>query len=198
MEPQLVLASQSPRRAELLRQIGLHFIVAPADIVETVQAGEAAADYAQRIALEKARAGWQRSAQNLPVLGADTDVVLDGCILGKPKNRDDALAMLVSLSDREHEVYSAVAIVHDACEVVTLSVTRVHFGVISPSQAAAYWDCGEPADKAGGYGIQGFGAVFVREIQGSYSGVVGLPLYETAALLKQFGIEPLSPFPHEH
>lgn len=191
MEPQLVLASQSPRRAELLRQIGLRFVVAPADIVEAVQAGETAADYAQRIALEKARAGWQRSAQTLPVLGADTDVVLDGRILGKPRDRDDALAMLAALSDREHEVYSAVAIVHDACEAVALSVTRVRFGMISPSQAAAYWASGEPADKAGSYGIQGLAASFVREIHGSYSGVVGLPLHETAALLKQFGIEPL-------
>lgn len=191
LEPQLLLASQSPRRAELLRQIGVRFVVAPADIVEQVHAGETAADYAQRIALEKARAGWQRSAQNLPVLGADTDVVLDGRILGKPRDRDDALAMLATLSDREHEVYSAVAIVHDACEALSLSVTRVRFAPISPSQAVAYWDSGEPADKAGSYGIQGLGAVFVREIHGSYSGVVGLPIHETAMLLKQFGIEPL-------
>ncbi|HET8883169.1 MAG TPA: nucleoside triphosphate pyrophosphatase [Solimonas sp.] len=193
MAPQLLLASQSPRRAELLRQIGVRFVVAPADIVERVAPGEAATDYARRIALEKARAGWRRSAQTLPVLGADTDVVLDGRILGKPRDRADALAMLAALSGREHEVCSAVAIVHDACEAVALSVTQVRFGAISPAQAAAYWASGEPADKAGAYGIQGLGALFVSEMRGSYSGVVGLPLFETAALLKQFGIEPLSP-----
>ncbi|NGY05967.1 Maf family protein [Solimonas terrae] len=191
MEPQLLLASQSPRRAELLQQFGLRFVVAPADIVEQVEAGETAADYARRIALAKARAGWQRSTLGLPVLGADTDVVLDGRILGKPRDRDDALAMLAALSDREHEVYSAAAVVHDACEAVALSVTRVRFAAIAPAQAAAYWASGEPADKAGSYGIQGLGALFVTEISGSYSGVVGLPLFETAALLKQFGIEPL-------
>lgn len=189
MEPQLLLASQSPRRAELLRQIGVRFVVAPADIVEQAHAGETAADYAQRIALEKARAGWQRSSQSLPVLGADTDVVLDGRILGKPKDRDDALTMLAALSDREHQVYSAVAMVHAQREAVVLSVTRVVFAAITPAQAAAYWHSGEPADKAGAYGIQGLGAQFVREIQGSYSGVVGLPLYETCALLKTFDIE---------
>src|SRR3546814_20053335 len=104
--------------------------------------------------------------------------------------------MLASLSDREHEVYSAVAIVHDACEIVTLSVTCVRFAAISPTQAAAYWNSGEPADKAGSYGIQGLGAVFVRALRGSYSGVVGLPLHEPASLLKQFGHAPLSQSPH--
>lgn len=193
MEPQLLLASQSPRRAELLRQIGVRFVVAPADIVEQAHAGETAADYAQRIALEKARAGWQRSSQSLPVLGADTDVVLDGRILGKPKDRDDALTMLAALSDREHQVYSAVAMVHAQREAVVLSVTRVVFAAITPAQAAAYWHSGEPADKAGAYGIQGLGAQFVREIQGSYSGVVGLPLYETCSLLKTFDIQASTP-----
>lgn len=190
--PQLLLASQSPRRAELLRQIGVRFVVAPADIVEKAQPGEPAADYARRIALEKAREGWRRSTLGLPALGADTDVVLDGRVLGKPQDRDEALAMLAALADREHEVYSAVAIVHAQREQVVLSVTRVAFGPVTPAQAAAYWASGEPADKAGGYGIQGLGALFVREIRGSYSGVVGLPLFETGALLKQFGIEPLS------
>lgn len=193
MAPQLLLASQSPRRAELLHQIGVRFVVAPADIVERAAPGEAAADYARRIALEKARAGWTRSARTLPALGADTDVVLDGRILGKPRDRDDALAMLAALSGREHEVYSAVAIVDGEREAVALSVTRVAFGPVTPAQAAAYWASGEPADKAGAYGIQGLGALFVREIRGSYSGVVGLPLFETVALLKQSGIEPLSP-----
>nr|WP_206370594.1 Maf family protein [Solimonas marina] len=188
----MLLASQSPRRAELLTQIGVRYVVAPADIEERVQPGEAPADYARRIALAKAHAGWQASDRRLPVLGADTDVVLDGRILGKPAGRDDALAMLAALSDREHEVYSSVALVSGAREAVTLSITRVVFGPISPAQATAYWASGEPADKAGAYGIQGLGAQFVREIHGSYSGVVGLPLYETCALLKQFAIDPLS------
>ena len=192
MPPQLLLASQSPRRAELLRQIGLSFAVAPADVVEGAHAGETPAQYARRIAMAKARAGWAASDRRLPVLGADTDVVQDGRILGKPKGRDDALAMLAALSGREHEVYSAVAVVHGEQEGLVLSVTRVVFGTITPAQAAAYWASGEPADKAGAYGIQGLGAQFVREIHGSYSGVVGLPLHETAALLKQFGITPFS------
>lgn len=193
MKPQLLLASQSPRRAELLRQLGLRFVVAPADVAEGARPGEAAAEYARRIALEKARAGWLASDRTLPALGADTDVVLDGRILGKPRDRADALAMLAALSEREHEVYSAVALVQDGREGVALSVTRVLFGPVAPARAAAYWASGEPADKAGAYGIQGLGAVFVREIRGSYSGVVGLPLYETAGLLEEFGIEPLSP-----
>ncbi|MGH8446517.1 MAG: Maf family protein [Solimonas sp.] len=192
LPPQLLLASQSPRRAELLRQLGLRFVVALADVAEGAQAGEAAEDYARRIALAKARAGWAASDGSLPALGADTDVVLDGRILGKPRDRSDALAMLAALAGREHEVYSAVALVQGGREALSLSVTKVRFGAITPDTAAAYWASGEPADKAGAYGIQGLGALFVRAIEGSYSGVVGLPLYETAALLKQFGIQPFS------
>ena len=189
--PQLLLASASPRRAELLRQLGLRFVVAPADVAEVVTAGETPAAYAQRIALAKARAGRAAGDTALPVLGADTDVVLDGRVLGKPRDRADALAMLAALSDRTHEVYSAVAVIDAQRESLALSVTRVVFGTISPDAAAAYWDSGEPLGKAGAYAIQGLGAGFVREIRGSYSGVVGLPLYETVALLKQFGIDPL-------
>ncbi len=185
---QLLLASASPRRAELLTQLGIRFLVAPADIAEQVQPGEIPADYARRIALEKARAGWAASTRQLPVLGADTDVVLDGGILGKPRDRAHALELLAALSDREHEVYSSVALVDGAREQVALSVTRVRFGPITPAQAEAYWASGECQGKAGAYAIQGLGARFVREIHGSYSGVVGLPLYETARLLEQFGI----------
>lgn len=185
---QLLLASASPRRAELLTQLGIRFVVAPADIAEVVQPGEAPAAYAQRIALEKARAGWQASARQLPVLGADTDVVEGGCILGKPRDRAHALELLARLADREHEVYSSVALVDGARERVALSVTQVRFGPITPAQAEAYWASGECHGKAGAYAIQGLGARFVREIRGSYSGVVGLPLYETAQLLEQFGI----------
>ena len=189
--PQLLLASASPRRAELLRQLGLQFTICPADIIEAVAPGETAAAYAQRIAREKAQAGWDASDQRLPVLGADTDVVLDGRVLGKPRDGDDAQAMLLALADRSHEVYSAVALVDARGVRVALSVTTVSFGPISAAQARAYWASGEPQGKAGAYAIQGFGAMFVREIRGSYSGVVGLPLYETCALLEQSGIRPL-------
>jgi len=191
MTPQFYLASRSPRRQELLLQLGLHFETLPADIPEQPQPGEAAADYALRMARGKARAAQLRAPRPLPVLGADTDVVLDGRILGKPRDRDDALHMLAALADREHEVYSAVAVAWGERLESALSVTRVRFGPITPALAAAYWASGEPADKAGAYGIQGLGARFVREIQGSYSGVVGLPLYETVQLLAACGIQAL-------
>lgn len=191
--PQLLLASASPRRAELLRQLGVRHVVVPADIEERVAAGETAADYARRIALAKARAGLAADGSRLPVLGADTDVVLDGRVLGKPRDRDDAVAMLQALSDRTHEVYSAVAVIDAQTERLALSVTRVMFGPISAAAADAYWRSGEPLGKAGAYAIQGLGARFVRRIEGSYSGVVGLPLYETCALLEQFGIDPFFP-----
>ena len=189
---QLVLASKSPRRRELLAQLGLRFDVLTADVAEQPQSGEVPADYARRIALEKARAVQPLAPPQLPVLGADTDVVLDGCILGKPRDREHGIALLLRLADREHEVCSAVALVQGDRMQTALSVTRVHFGPISPAQATAYWDSGEPADKAGGYAIQGIGAQFVRSIQGSYSGVVGLPIYETCRLLAGFGIKVLA------
>lgn len=192
MTDQLVLASRSPRRQELLSQFGLRFAVCPADVPERPGVGESAADYARRIALEKARAGAALVGQGLPVLGADTDVVLDGRILGKPSSREHAIELLTGLSERTHEVYSAVAMVQDDREAIRLSVTQVVFGPVSHDAAAAYWATAEPEGKAGAYAIQGFGAVFVREIRGSYSGVVGLPLYETAELLQAFGIDVLS------
>lgn len=182
------LASRSPRRQELLRQLGLTFEVLPADIPEEPGPAEKPADYALRMAREKALAAQALAPLPLPVLGADTDVVLDGRILGKPRDRAHALETLAALAEREHEVYSAVAVVHAGRVETRLSVTRVRFGAVTPAAAAAYWDSGEPADKAGAYGIQGLGAQFVREIQGSYSGVVGLPLYETVELLGSFGI----------
>jgi len=188
---QFHLASASPRRQELLRQLGLHFDVRPADIIEVAQPGEAPGDYARRMALEKARAAQARVDDGLPVLGADTDVVLDDRILGKPRDREDALKILAALSDREHEDYSAVAMVQGERAEVMLSETRVKFGFISAAAAARYWDTGEPADKAGAYGIQGQGAQFVKGITGSYSGVVGLPLFETTELLQRFGIHTL-------
>lgn len=190
-EMQLVLASQSPRRQELLRQLGLRFSVCVADVEEGPRELETPAGYAVRIALEKARAGAAKHGGTLPVLGADTDVVLDGRVLGKPRDRAEALAMLAALSDRSHEVYSAVAVVQGARESTRLSVTQVRFGPVTSAQAMAYWASGEPADKAGAYGIQGLGAQFVREVRGSYSGVVGLPIYETVEVLREFGIDPL-------
>ncbi len=187
MTLQLHLASRSPRRQELLRQVGLRFDVVAADVPERREPGQSPADYAVAMALAKAR-GARASA--LPVLGADTDVVIDDEILGKPAGRDEALAMLERLSDRTHEVFSAVAVVQDGRAETALSITQVRFGPVTPAQARAYWDTGEPADKAGAYAIQGGGAQFVREIHGSYSGVVGLPLYQTLELLRRFGVEP--------
>jgi septum formation protein len=192
---QLYLASRSPRRQELLRQVGLRFATVPAEVDEQRAPGQSPADYAVATALAKARAGLEavRVPGPEPVLGADTDVVIDGEILGKPADRAQALAMLHRLAGRTHEVYSGVALVQGARAETALSVTRVTFGPISARQAEAYWDTGEPADKAGAYGIQGYGAQFVREIQGSYSGVVGLPLYETLELLRRFDVAPAGP-----
>jgi len=188
--PQIYLASRSPRRQELLRQVGVRFETLPADVPERRQPGQSPADYALVMALAKARAARAGASRPLPVLGADTDVVIDDEILGKPAGRDEALAMLARLSHRTHQVFSSVAVVLDGRAETALSVTRVTFGAIAPEQARAYWDTGEPADKAGAYAIQGFGAQFVREIHGSYSGVVGLPLYETLELLGRFGVAP--------
>jgi septum formation protein len=148
------------------------------------------ADYALATAMAKARAAAVRVGDAGPVLGADTDVVCDAIILGKPRDRDDAIAMLLGLSDRWHEVYSAVAVVAGERCLTRLSITRVRFAAIDEAEAAAYWASGEPADKAGAYAIQGYAARWVRAIEGSYSGVVGLPLYETCELLGQFGIHP--------
>jgi septum formation protein len=186
--PQLYLASRSPRRQELLRQVGLRFEVTPADVPERRAPAQSPGDYALAMALAKARAA--RAPGPLPVLGADTDVVIDDRILGKPAGRADALDMLRQLAGRTHEVYSGVAVVLQDRAETALSVTRVTFGPITATQAQAYWDTGEPADKAGAYAIQGAGARFVKAIDGSYSGVVGLPLYETLDLLRGFGVAP--------
>lgn len=185
----LYLASRSPRRAELLRQLGLRFQRLDVDVPEVVAEGESAEDFVRRVAEEKARAGLEARKRELPVLGADTAVVVDGDVLGKPADRDDAMAMLVRLSGRDHRVLSAVAVAGgDGCHAA-LSETSVCFRELSGAECAAYWATGEPADKAGAYAIQGLGALFVERIEGSYSGVVGLPLFETARLLKRFGIQ---------
>lgn len=184
----LYLASGSPRRRELLAQIGVPFSVVSAPIDETPLPDEGAPAYVERLARAKAAAGLACIEGPAVVLGADTAVVLDGRILGKPENREDALAMLADLSGREHQVLTAVA-VSDGLRVHSLCVTsKVCFRAISADEAQRYWASGEPADKAGGYAIQGLGAVFVTGLSGSYSAVVGLPLSETAELLGQFGI----------
>lgn len=188
--PQFYLASRSPRRVEMLRALGYRFDCLPADVDETPLPAEAPAAFAARMALSKAQAAAARAEQALPVIGADTDVSVDGRILGKPADRDDALAMLASLSDRGHQVCSAVAIVAGSQTLQALSVTEVYFGAVSRDDALAYWNSGEPADKAGAYAIQGGAARWVREIRGSYTGVVGLPLLETCALLTRLGIRP--------
>lgn len=184
----LYLASGSPRRHELLTQIGVPFTTVSAPIDETPLANEGAQAYVERLARAKAEAGLASLKGPAVVLGADTAVVLDGRILGKPENREHALAMLADLSGREHQVLTAVAL-SDGARTLSLCVTSsVRFRAISADEAARYWASGEPADKAGGYAIQGLGAVFVTGLAGSYSAVVGLPLSETAELLAGFGI----------
>jgi len=189
MKP-LYLASGSPRRRELLTQIGVSFTAISADIDETPLNHETPSAYVERLARGKAEAG--RRAFPIEdggcVLGADTAVVLDGQILGKPLDQGDARSMLLALSGRDHEVLTAIAVLDgQRCESRVVS-SRVRFRPISEEEAAAYWASGEPLDKAGGYGIQGLGAVFVAGLEGSYSAVVGLPLCETAQLLDHFGI----------
>ena len=192
MSPQLYLASRSPRRSQLLAQLKLRFTVLPADIAESPQPGQGADAYVRAMALGKAQAARRNLHDDLPVLGADTEVVVDGEVLGKPADRARGIAMLRRLSGRAHDVFSAVSVLQDDRVETEVSVTRVEFGEISAQQAEAYWASGEPADKAGGYAIQGLGAIFVRRIDGSYSGVMGLPLYETARLLDRFGVRPIA------
>jgi septum formation protein len=190
-EYQIYLASNSPRRRELLDQIGVTYRVLRVDVDESPRAGEDATGLVQRLALAKARAGCASlpAGDGKPVLGADTLVVKEGRLLGKPHERAAGLAMLARLSGRSHEVFTAVALVRGHQERVLLNRSQVRFREIAPGEAAAYWDSGEPIDKAGGYAIQGLAAVFVAELFGSYSGVMGLPVFETAQLLNEFGIK---------
>lgn len=186
----LHLASGSPRRRELLAQIGVPFVTLIASIDETALPDEPAQRYVERLAREKAQAGLAtlERPEGAVVLGADTAVVLDGRILGKPNDRADALSTLAALSGREHEVMTAVALAAADRVESRVVVSRVRFRPLRPGEAEAYWATGEPRDKAGGYGIQGLAAVFVSQLEGSYSAVVGLPLCETAQLLEVFGI----------
>jgi septum formation protein len=193
-EPCIYLASQSPRRAELLRQIGLHYEMIRVWVNEAPLPGEAVEAYVTRLACAKVEAarGMPGRRPLLPILGADTAVALEGEVLGKPRDRHAALEMLTRLSGRTHRVLSAVALQANGSVATSLSASRVRFRAIEPGEIAAYWDTGEPADKAGAYAIQGYGAVFVERLEGSYSGVMGLPLYETAQLLHAVGVEVLA------
>ncbi len=185
----LYLASASPRRRELLAQIGVPFTTQVVPIDETAQPGEAPDAYVERLARAKAQAALDTlNDRDAVVLGSDTAVVLDGRILGKPVDREDALATLAALSGREHQVLTAVALVSDNRAEARVVTSTVRFKPLDRTQIEAYWATGEPRDKAGSYGIQGLAAVFVSQMQGSYSAVVGLPLCETAELLAQFAI----------
>ncbi|BFM14946.1 Maf family protein [Maricurvus nonylphenolicus] len=194
------MASQSPRRRELLAQIGVNYETLRVDVPEERQPGESPADYVTRLAADKARAGGElllSSGKELaPVLGADTVVVLGDQVLEKPVDAEAGKAMLLQLANREHQVMTAVSF-YTPCykqdykpdrQQTMLSVTKVQFRDITAAEAERYWATGEPQDKAGGYGIQGLGAVFVTAIEGSYTGVVGLPIEQTYELLTRFGV----------
>ncbi len=183
----IYLASASPRRRELLAQIGVPFRVVEADVDESPRAAEPPEGYVRRLAEHKAEAVWA-STGDAPVLGADTTVEIDGRILGKPADEPDGIAMLALLSGRTHRVFTAVAIRSNAGTRSQLSRSEVSFRPIGEAERRAYWRTGEPRGKAGGYAIQGYAAVFVEDLRGSYSGVVGLPLFETAALLTATGV----------
>ena len=190
--PQLVLASASPRRRELLEQIGVRYRVTAVDVDETREQNESAIAYVHRLAQSKARAGAARANDRLPALGADTAVVLGDTIFGKPANKEQALSMLTALSGREHRVVTAVSLVVSGRVLKRVSVSRVRFRSTTSDERNWYWKSGECTDKAGAYAIQGKGALFVSHLAGSYSGVMGLPLYETAQLLEAAGINPLT------
>jgi septum formation protein len=186
-QPVVCLASVSPRRRELLTQIGVPHKVVGAHIDEAVYPGEMPRDYVMRMARQKALAVRDRG-EALPVLAADTTVVLDDVIYGKPRDRDEGVAMLQRLSDRTHEVLTAVAIADPRGVALRLNVSSVRFRKLTPEECSAYWETGEPHDKAGGYAVQGAAAVFIESLNGSYSGVMGLPLFETAELLRAAGV----------
>lgn len=187
-QPALILASASPRRHQLLAQIGVPFEVIVADVDESVHPGETPGAYVRRLAREKALEVLRREGARLPVMGADTSVILGSEILGKPCDRAQAVAMLQSLSGRSHEVYSAVALAQDEGRVEDrLNVSRVTFATLEPEWIEAYCDTGDPMDKAGAYGVQGRAAERIERIEGSFFGVMGLPLYETSLLLNSFG-----------
>ncbi len=185
------LASASPRRQDLLRQAGIaHQVIVPS-IDEVVQSGETAEEFVMRVAREKAQFVLALIAQQgkpaAPVLGADTCIALEGEIFGKPADREQGIHMLSRLAGRSHEVLTGVALLSEGKLLQELSRSRVVFGAISASEIEDYWDSGEPADKAGAYAIQGSAAAFIERIEGSYTGIVGLPLFEVTNMIKKFG-----------
>ena len=199
IQPRIYLASQSLRRRELLKQIAVNFeMLLPrfdprrgADTDETPLAGESAETYVQRVCQEKANAGWRalqfRNLPLFPVLAADTTVILDGQIFGKPQDRAQAGDMLRALSGRQHQVLTAVAVIHDGRLETRLSASKVTFAPLGEDRIRHYLLTNEPMDKAGAYAIQGYAAAFIQHVEGSYSGVMGLPLFETSELLQIFG-----------
>ena len=196
--PQIYLASQSPRRRALIEQLGIHYQTLHVEVDESPRSGEAPADFVTRLAKEKACAGWQMVAeQSIPVVGADTCIVLDQEIIGKPKNREQGIGLLSRYSGRAHQVITGVAMVGpdagkydaDVVQHVRVNTSTVTFRTITDDECERYWQTGEPVGKAGGYAIQGKAAVFIEKLEGSYSGVMGLPLFEFAELISMFGIQ---------
>lgn len=199
VDKRIYLASQSPRRRELLRQIGVAYDVLPLravagrmDVVEIPGRDEKALAFVQRMAFEKAACGWRavetRHLLRFPVLGADTVIELDDAIIGKPADRKEAASMLTRLSGRQHYVHTAVAIKHEDHVEQCLSTSLVTFAALDEGSIARYLETGEYLGKSGAYGIQGRGGMFIAHIEGSYSGIMGLPLYDTALLLRHFGL----------
>jgi len=190
----IYLASQSPRRRELLAQVGLECEIITIDVPEIPEMNETPEMFVKRMALTKARAGWhnEQRQRDFPVLGADTIVTIDQQILGKPRDKKEGIQMLSQLAGKTHQVFSAVAVVKAEQEMFAVSKSSVTFSALTLETIKAYWETGESCDKAGGYAVQGKAAVFIKEIIGSYSGIMGLPLFETAQLLKQFGITVLT------
>ena len=185
----LILASDSPRREKLLRQLGVNFVSEPQDIIEEKRIDESPEKFVKRMAEGKASSAFgKRKEKDIVVVASDTIVVCDKRVLGKPKDKSDGIKMLLTLSNKTHRVLSAVTVANTLRYKSTVSETSVSFREISEIEAEYYWDSGEPEGKAGGYAIQGCGAVFVQSINGSYSGVMGLPLFQTAQLLSEFGI----------
>ena len=187
----IYLASQSPRRRELLSQIGVQFQTIHADIDETPLQNEAPIDYVIRMAREKALTAAVKH-QDKPLLAADTTVVCNNNILGKPQDQQHFRKMMDCLSGNTHQVITAIAVIQGSARdslVTATSASTVRFRELTVSEIETYWQAGEPADKAGGYAIQGLAAAFISEIQGSYSGIMGLPLFETAELLKKFAVD---------
>jgi septum formation protein len=189
MTAQLILASASPCRKELLAQLGIQCFVKAVDIDETPLPNESPLNYVQRVAAEKSAACLAIYDGELPILAADTSVVLHNHIMGKPENQQHAQDMLLQLSGTTHQVYSAISLRKQLNHWEAVNITDVTFKKLTLAEIIAYWQTGEPCDKAGGYAIQGLGSIFIEKIQGSFSAVMGLPLFETAQLLTQQGIK---------